>query len=476
MALSPITFGTDGWRAVIADGYTFDNLDRVAQATAQWLHADHGSNGPPQVVIGHDTRFLSRQFAEFAARVLADAGIQVTLTDDFLSTPGISWATQAMGCDAGVVITASHNPPEYNGYKLKAHFGGPAPPAMVTAVEQNVPGVIPRNEPLPSLASFVDDGAVRVRDVRTDYLAALREVLDVQAIAASDLTIAHDAMFGAGQGLVSALLGPERVVELHHDLNPSFHGTPPEPIDRNLGELQEAVVREGCDVGIANDGDADRIGMVDENGDFVDSHRLLALLTKYLYEERGLTGSIVKTFSTTHMLDAMAERYGLDLEIVPIGFKHIAPKIANGDVLVGGEESGGIAAKGHIPERDGIYIGLLVVEMMVKRGMTLSALVDELLEEFGPHHCYREDIHIRPEQKEAALSRLRDHGGLDTIHGHAVADLDTLDGFKHLLDGPGWLLVRPSGTEPVLRVYSEAPSPEDARAYVQDARVQLDVG
>jgi phosphomannomutase len=474
MAATPIKFGTDGWRAVIAKDYTFDNLERISRATAAWLRDEYGA--APSLVIGHDTRFLAREFTEFAARVLASEGVTVTLTESFVSTPAISWATQAMGCDAGIVITASHNPPSYSGFKIKANFGGPAPPEMVSAVESRIPDDVQGDADLPSLESFADGGAITLRDVRSEYLDAMRAVLDIDAIASSDLIIVYDAMYGTGQGLVTDLLGPDRVVELHHDLNPGFHGIPPEPINRHLAELQAEVAKDGRDVGIANDGDADRIGMVDENGDFVDSHRLLSLLVKYLHEERGLSGSIVKTFSTTHMLNKMADAYGFEIETVPIGFKHIAPKIANGDVLVGGEESGGIAAKGHIPERDGIHIGLLIVEMMVKRGKTLSALVDELLEQFGPHHCYREDIHITDAQKQAALRRLRDEGGLTEVSGHTVVELDTLDGFKHLTEDHGWLLIRPSGTEPVLRVYSEAKTPEAAKALVQDARAQLNVG
>lgn len=469
---TPIRFGTDGWRAVIADGYTFTNLERVAQATADWLHADYGES--PSVVLGHDTRFLSRTFAKHAARVLAAAGVQVTLSQTFVSTPAVSWATEAMENDAGIVITASHNPPEYNGYKIKADFGGPAPPEMVAAVEEAIHHVAPRSEPLPSFDDLLERSAVQIADVRTAYLAALRARLDIEAIETAGLRVAHDAMFGAGQGLVTALLGEDNVVPVHHDQNPGFHGTPPEPIVDHLQELSQTVLQENCAAGIANDGDADRIGMVDETGDYVSSHRLLALLTKYLHEERGLSGTIVKTFSTTHMLDAMADRYGLPLETMPIGFKHIAPKIADGGVLVGGEESGGIAATGHIPERDGIYIGLLIVEMMVKRGMALSELVDELLEDFGPHYTYRDDLRISEEAKRAALARLEDEGGLDTIAGESVTGMQTLDGFKHITK-TGWLLVRPSGTEPVLRVYSEAETPEHAKALVKDAAAQLGV-
>jgi phosphomannomutase len=468
----PISFGTDGWRAVIADGYTFDNVERVTRATAAWLHETYGD--APVVVLGHDTRFLSRRFAEHAARVLADTGVQVTLADTFVSTPAVSWATQAMGADAGLVITASHNPPEYNGFKIKAHFGGPATPAMIADVEAHLPHVDVSPDPLPPLDALIEEGRVALHDVRTAYLDALRDRLDLDAIRDAGFTIAHDAMFGAGQGLVAALLGDARTVPLRHDHNPGFHGTAPEPIESRLQALSAAVVREDCDAGLANDGDADRIGMVDETGAYVSSHRILALLAKYLYEERGLSGLIVKTFSTTHMLDRMGEAYGLEVQTTPIGFKHIAPKMIESDVLVGGEESGGIAARGHIPERDGIYIGLLIAEMMAKRGKPLSALVEELLDEFGPHYYARNDLHISDAQKRQALARLDEAGGLDTLGGHPVRRVETLDGFKHVTDH-GWLLVRPSGTEPVLRVYAEAESTGEAEALIDDARAQLDL-
>ena len=466
-----IEFGTDGWRAVIADEYTFENLARVAQATAEWLQNDYGDT--PSIVLGHDTRFLGRSFAERAAQVLATAGVHVTFADTIVSTPAISWATQAMEADAGVVITASHNPPEYNGFKIKANFGGPAPPPMIAAVEKAIPPASGLPDPLPPFDDLTSGGRVALHDVRSGYLNALHETLNIDAITAGDFTIAHDAMYGAGQGLVTELLGEDQVIPLRHDLNPGFHGVAPEPIADRLHALSDTVASDpDCAVGLANDGDADRIGMMDENGDFVSSHRLLALLVKYLYEERGLSGSVVKTFSTTHMLDRMAERYGLAVDTTPIGFKHIAPKMAEGGVLVGGEESGGIAAAGHIPERDGIYIGLLIVEMMVERGKPLSALVDELLEEFGPHYNYRDDIHIREDQKADVLDRLANKGGLATVNGHEVTEVQTLDGFKHITDH-GWLLIRPSGTEPVLRVYSEAESPADAEALVKDASHQL---
>lgn len=465
-----IKFGTDGWRAVIADDYTFENVERVAQATAQWLADTRGE--APTVVIGHDARFQGRAFTERAARVLAAEGCQVIFGDGMASTPAVSWATEEFGADAGVVITASHNPPSYNGFKIKADFGGPASPEMIAEVEERIPDAIERGEKLPAFQDLVDDGQITLRDIQTEYVEVLRERIDIDAIKQAGITVAHDAMYGAGQGIVQELLGADNVVALHHDFNPSFHGRAPEPIERNLAELAEAVRDEGCACGLANDGDADRIGMFDENGDFVSSHLLLALLVKYLSQERGLGGAVIKTFSTTHMLDQMGEAYGLEVETTPIGFKYIASKMVGRDVLVGGEESGGIAAKGHIPERDGIYIGLLIVEMMVERGKKLSELVQELMDEFGPHYTYRDDIHTSDAQKKKVLSRLGDEGGLDTVDGHTVERVETLDGYKHVM-ADRWLLIRPSGTEPVLRVYSEADSAEAAQALVEDAAEQL---
>src|SRR5690606_18700539 len=256
---------------------------------------------------------------------------------------------------------------------------------------------------IPTFAELEAAGLITIRDVNGEYLNMLRTRLDVEAIRASGIRIAHDAMFGASRGMIAELVGAARVVALRDDWNPGFHGQAPEPIEKNLQALSKAVVQEGCAVGIANDGDADRVGMFDENGDYVDSHRLLALLVRYLHVDRGLSGDIVKTFSTTSMLDKMGKAYGLNVRTCPIGFKYIATYIMGGDVLVGGEESGGIAVKGHIPERDGIYIGLLITEMMVKRGKKLSELVLELFDEFGPHYNHRNDIHTTQQKKQEVL-------------------------------------------------------------------------
>lgn len=460
-----IAFGTDGWRAIIADGFTIDNLERVALATAAWVKDTYPSNNV--VVLGHDARFGGKMFTDHAARVLASQGLQVIVSEGITATPVVSWAVQEIGAAAGVVITASHNPPEYNGYKIKGHFGGSALPSMVKAVEA-------RLEPWRE-RSYPASGAVSERDFTTEYCAYIRGKIDLDRIRAAGLTIVHDAMHGSGMGMYTALLGADHVVEHRSTVNPSFGGVAPEPIEKNLIDLPKMVVERGASAGIANDGDADRIGMVDERGHFVDSHRILALLVDYLHTDRGESGTIVKTFSTTDMLDKMGAAMGLTVETTAIGFKYIGEKILDGDVLVGGEESGGMAVKGHIPERDGIFIGMLVLEMMAVRGKSLGELVDDLYRRFGPHAYHRVDAHTTVEGKERILGMLRDEGGLREIGGLPVQSMTDLDGYKHRLDN-GWLLIRPSGTEPVLRVYAEAPTEAEARALVEHALLQLGVG
>lgn len=459
--MSEIKFGTDGWRAVIAEDYTYDNLTTVARATAAWVQKQGEGDG--SVVISYDTRFQGGSFAQHVARVLASQGIRVRLSTGFATTPAVSWATGDLGATAGVVITASHNPPEYNGFKIKAHFGGPATPDMIAAVEAEMASL--NGTPgLEAYDALVEAGTITTFDLQSDYVAMLKDRLDIEGIKESGTRLAYDAMYGAGQGVASDLLGMTRVVELGHEQNPGMHGQAPEPIERNLENLLKTVVDRNCSLGMATDGDADRIGLVDEEGQFVDSHKILALLIKYLHEEKGLRGTIVKTFSTTDMLDRMGEQYGLEVETTPIGFKYIAGKIVEGDVLVGGEESGGMAVKGHIPERDGLFIGLTVAEMMVRRERTLSGLVRELMDEFGPHYQSRTDLHTTEDRKRSVLEQLSTEG-LKTVDGKKVTGTETLDGFKFRIEG-GWLLFRPSGTEPVLRVYSEAASQRDADALV----------
>lgn len=463
-----IRFGTDGWRAVIAKDFTFDNLAIVTQATARWLLNEKiTKNG---VVIGYDARFMSRQFAEHAASIFAAMKIPVRIADSIVPTPAVSLGAAEFDA-VGIVITASHNPPEYNGFKIKAPFGGPAAPDQIGAVENRLDR-FDKNLSVGTYAHYLENGLIHEISLGTLYLDLLQKKIDLESIRKKGLKIAHDPMFGSGMGILKALFGSQ-VTEIHGEVNPSFHGIPPEPVEKNLKELAAFIPENGCAVGLANDGDADRIAMFDETGTYVDSHRILSLLAKYLKEEKGMTGMIVKTFSTTNMLDKQAEKYGLPIEITPIGFKYVAEFIISDNVLVGGEESGGIAVKGHLPERDGIYIGLLITEMMVKSGKKLSELVQELFEEFGNHAYFRDDLHTENSKKNAMMEYCKSKK-LTFINGKKVTGWDFKDGVKHQLDDGSWLLVRPSGTEPLLRIYAEASTQKQAMALVNDASSWVD--
>lgn len=463
-----IKFGTDGWRAVIGKDYTFHNLNIVTQATARWIIDEEVTqNG---VVIGYDARFNGKLFAEHVASIFAAMDIPVRMADKIAPTPAVSWG--AMHHKAiGIVITASHNPPEYNGFKIKATFGGPATPDQIDAVEARYTQ-FDADLTVHSYNEYLKRGQIREIPLTNGYLDAIRDSIDLDAIKKSGIAIGHDPMYGSGRTIIKQLLG-DQVKEIHSELNPGFGGIAPEPIEKNLKEFSTFVPENNCAIGIANDGDADRIGLFDEKGTFVNSHQILSLLTKYLSQDKKMTGTIVKTFSTTTMLEKQAEKYGLDVEITPIGFKYIAEKIINGDVLVGGEESGGLAVKGHVPERDGIFIGLLITEMMVKAGKKLSTLVQELFDEFGMHATFRNDLHTE-EKKKMAMVEFCKSKKLTQIDGKKVVGWKFTDGVKHILDNGAWLLVRASGTEPVLRIYSEASSADEAVSIVQDASSWVD--
>jgi alpha-D-glucose phosphate-specific phosphoglucomutase len=466
--MNNISFGTDGWRAIIAKDYTFDNLSVIAQATGRWITDEEITNNG--VVIGYDARFMSREFAEHIASVFAAMEIPVRMSSSISPTPAVSWAALHYNA-VGIVITASHNPPNYNGYKIKAPFGGSATPDQVAAVEKRLSDYDDSLD-VRRFDEYLKLGLIREISLTEQYLNVLRQKIDIDAIQKSGLRIGHDTMFGSGMGAIKKLLG-DQVFELHAEVNPSFKGTPPEPIEKNLQEFSEFITQNNCQIGIANDGDADRVGLIDETGAFVDSHRILSLLVKYLNREKGLTGKIVKTFSTTNMLNKQAEAYGLPIETTPIGFKYIAEKIISEDVLAGGEESGGMSVNGHIPERDGLYIGLVVTEMLVKTGKKLSELVSELFDEFGNHAYYRNDLHTE-ENKKLAMIEYCESGKLTTINGIDVINREFIDGIKHHLADGSWLLVRPSGTEPVLRIYSEAATAEQAKNLVDDVSAKVD--
>lgn len=459
-----IKFGTDGWRGVISDDFTFENLIIVTQATAKYY------NNHPKIknglVIGYDARFMSDEYARLVARVLASNGIKVILADNMVSSPMVSLAAKEMNLAGGIMITASHNPPKYNGFKIKGDFGGSAHPEMVSEIEK----LLDENEkffkPKP-LDQLTNEGLIQLFDLRTFYKNYLLQKFDINKIKQSKLKIIYDSMYGAGQNFLNDLLG---IDEIHNVYNPSFGGVNPEPLEENLKELSETIKKGNYDLGIAVDGDADRIGAINEKGNFVDSHKIFSLLLKYLYEKKNLRGLVVKTFSTTEMLNKMCAKYGLEITVTPVGFKHVCKLMTEKDVLIGGEESGGIGVKIHIPERDGIFLGLLMAELLIDYKMPLSSLVQSLEDEFGPHKYKRIDIHTSEERKQEILNICKS-GKIKTLNGYEVKSMSDLDGYKFFVDG-GWLLIRASGTEPILRFYSEADSFEKVQKLL-DAGINL---
>jgi len=451
-----IKFGTDGWRGVIARDFTFDNLSMVAQATMNYfLEEGVAEQG---VVVGYDRRFLSREFAERVVEIAAGNGIRSWLTDGYAPTPAVSWAVRELGAGGGVMITASHNPPQYNGFKVKESFGGSARPATTRALE----GVVARNiqegrkvRETPLAEALATGRAERI-NVRTGYFRQLARYVDLELIKRAGIPVMVDPMFGAGSGFISELL--PGTAEIHTSENPGFCGRPPEPTEEHLAELAALVKSGAYRVGLALDGDADRIGAVDETGEFFSSHRIFTVLLRHLYERKGLRGSVVKTVSTTRMVDLLCEKFGLGLFETPIGFKHICELMLERDILMGGEESGGLGVKGHIPERDGILMGLLLLEAMAMSGKGLRRLLDETMDEIGRFSYRRIDLAIDNAAKEKLIGRLTE-GGITTIAGRPVAAENFRDGFKYIFADGSWLLIRPSGTEPVLRLYSEAGDP-----------------
>lgn len=473
--MASIRFGTDGWRAVIAEDFTFENVRRVAQAYAD--HLKHHGGGATEVVVGYDTRFLSGRFAHEAARVLAANGLRALVTSTHAPTPAVSWAIRAHGAAGGLMVTASHNPPEYNGVKIKADYAGSALPDVTRAVEAQLDAnaAAGRRPHLIDFNAAVAGGGIRLFDPRPSYLEQIRSLVDLERIAAHarkhGLKVVVDAMHGAGRGYLAEMLAPTgaEVREIRADLNPGFGGINPEPIARNLGPLVEAVRSAGADLGLALDGDADRSGAVDARGNLVDSQRVFALLLRHLVRRRGWSGSVVKTFAVTDMVDKLAARYGLRLHKKPVGFKYVCELALREDVLIGGEESGGLGIRNHIPERDGILIDLLLVEVVATEGKPLHAVVDDLLAEVGPHHYHRADLHLPPARREALLERLREAPPA-AFAGIPVTEVDTLDGFKFRLGERGWILFRASGTEPVVRVYVEMDAPEAVEAVLAEGR------
>lgn len=447
-----IKFGTDGWRGVIARDFTFDNLSLVAQATMDWLH--RGGLAEKGLVIGYDRRFLSPEFARRVAEIAAGNSIRVWLTDSYAPTPAVSWAVKEQEAGAGIMITASHNPPIYNGFKIKEQYGGSARPVTTGLLEQIVAYNQEHGRPVHALPfeQVLREGKVELFDAATGYLRQLARYVDLERIRKAAIPAVVDPMYGAGSGFMKRLL---EIDEIHGEENPGFGGCPPEPIGENLQELRGLLAAGRYRVGLALDGDADRIGAVDERGGFFSSHAIYTLLLKHLVERKGLSGGVVKTVSSTRMIDLLAQRYGLPLFETPIGFKHICELMLEQEILMGGEESGGLGVTGHIPERDGILMGLLLLETVAMSGQGLGEQLDAVMADIG-QFCYRRiDVAIDNQAKSLLLQKLQSEPPT-AFAGRGVAATNFSDGFKFIFDNGDWLLIRPSGTEPVLRLYSEA--------------------
>jgi phosphomannomutase len=452
-----IKFGTDGWRGIIADDFTFDNVRRVAGAIASYvLKYEDAAHG---VIIGYDTRFASQRAAQIVGEVIAGAGIPVRLANDYTPTPAVSYAVKNEGAAGGVMVTSSHNPWNWNGVKFKGKFGGSATPAIMKRIEEELnAGAMPKGS----------KAAVEEADLKTAYIAAVCGFADMDLISKTKFKFAIDSMYGSGRGIVPGIFQSRGVahVAIRQEVNPLFPGINPEPIEPNIALLQETVVREKCDAGLATDGDADRIGAVAEDGSFVDSHKIFCVLLHWLLERKKWSGDVVRAFNTTRMLDRIAAKYGRKLYETQIGFKYIADLMMEHDILIGGEESGGIGYSRFLPERDGVLNSLLLANVMAEEGKPLGQLVADLQREFGPHYYGRRDLHIAEEIKQAAIQRARAES-TQSLGRYRVLKKENLDGIKFFLDAPtngngaeAWILFRASGTEPLLRLYSEAASPE----------------
>lgn len=464
----PIHFGTDGWRGVISDTFTFHNLRLITQAIAdavaseEWLNGAYSGPKPDsaRMVVGFDTRFLSDRYAAEAARVLAANGFKVYLTTADVPTPAVSYSVRHLGAIAGLMITASHNAPRYNGVKLKATYGGSAIGEQCRRVEVYLNDNESRGRG-PNLMDFDQaraSGLIERFNPTPAYYDHVRSLIDFDIIADNPQILVVDSMFGSGRGQIKGILqgtGCE-VAEIRGEMNPGFGGIHPEPIYANLGALAGAIASGQGQVGLALDGDGDRIGAMDGRGNYVDPHRIMALSLKYLVEQRKLSGKVLKTVSTTQMINRLAKKYGLEVIETPVGFNHIADWMLRDDVLIGGEESGGISFKGHIPEGDGVLMGLLLTEMIAANDVPLEEMIIELLNEVGPAHYQRVDLRLtKPISKDRMVERLADSAP-DSIGGVKIDEVSTMDGAKYILADDSWLLIRPSGTEPVLRVYAEA--------------------
>jgi phosphomannomutase len=452
--MTKIKFGTDGWRAIIAKEYTVENVARVSIATAKWVKQNYNQ---PKIVIGYDCRYAGLMFAETAAKIFIKEGIEVLFGEGFVSTPMVSLGVVKEKASLGVVITASHNPPSYNGFKLKGDFGGPLSPENVSEVENMIPDSSDLNLDELNLESPL----FKPYDLETLYVDHAKANFDLDLIQKSGLKFGYDAMYGAGQNAVKRLLPDAEL--LHCEYNPSFMGQAPEPIDKNLQEFSKMIKDSGqIASGLATDGDADRIGLYNSKGEFIDSHHIILLLIHYMVKYKGMTGKVVTAFSCTPKIEKLCKHYNLEHQTVKIGFKYVAGIMIAEDCLLGGEESGGIATKGHIPERDGIWMGLIVWEFMAKSGKSLDDLIQEVYDIVGPFSFERDDLHINEELKQSIIENCK-NDQYKAFGDYSVDNIETIDGFKYHFDEDRWYMIRPSGTEPVLRTYCQAPTLKEVR-------------
>jgi phosphomannomutase len=465
-----IKFGTDGWRAIIADDFTVDNVKRVAYATALWLKKEFTE---PSAVVGADPRFAGPLFADTTAQVLASQGVKVFRAENvFVSTPMISLGTVRKGASAGIIITASHNPPAYNGYKIKASYGGPATPEDIEKVESVIPETLELD--LKSLQEYQKEGLMEYLNLEDMYVAHAENSFDLESIRTCGLSWAYDAMYGAGQNVMYRLL-PD-ITFMHCEHNPGFDGQAPEPIQRNLKPFEDLIKMSEGEIasGLVTDGDADRIGLYDSDGTFVDSHHILLLLIHYMHKVKGESGEVYSTFSCTSKIQKLCDIYGLNNTVTKIGFKYICDLIVNSGkpFMVGGEESGGIAVSGHIPERDGIWIGLTIWEFMAKTGRSLKDLVQEIYDLVGKFAVERYDLRVTEELKQQIISNCK--SGEFKAFGHLeVKKTEDMDGYKFFFEDGTWVMIRPSGTEPVLRVYAEAPDSAESFKILDVVKAEL---
>lgn len=458
-----IKFGTDGWRGVIGDDFTFANVRRVAAAIAQYVREE----GEPErdLIVGYDTRFLSAEFARATAEVLSSAGIQVWLAGAATPTPAVSYAVVSGKTAGAVMITASHNPSRWNGMKFKAPYGGSASPAIIHRIEIHLRR-LDRSRSRPRRSK---PAPIQTVDLITPYLERLKSLVHLDRIRSSGQRFVVDPMYGAARGCIARLFDEFDIAyrEIHSEHNPLFPGLNPEPIEPHVADLRQAVIAGNYDAGFATDGDADRIGAIDRSGWFIDSHKIFSILLQHLAGDLGLRGEVVKTFSTTQMIDKLAYKYGLPLHITPIGFKYICELMLTRDILMGGEESGGIGIKGHLPERDGILNTLLLAEVMADKGKTLGELVEDLSREFGPHFYGRVDLEVELAAAQRLVKQVA-RGKFKQVAGLKVTAREDLDGAKLRFGDLAWLLVRASGTENLLRLYAEAPSEEQVKELLRE--------